>query len=60
MAEPKKNTIKNTLKEEVLEGKALKEPKAKKEKQASDPNRVSFKEKINNLFEFARNYALCQ
>ena len=55
MAEPKKNTIKNTLKEEVLEGKALKEPKAKKEKQASDPNRVSFKEKINNLFEFARN-----
>ena len=55
MAEPKKNTIKNTLKEEVLEGKALKEPKAKKEKQASDPSRVSFKEKINNLFEFARN-----
>jgi len=55
MAEPKKNTIKNTLKEEVLEGKALKEPKAKKEKQPSDPNRVSFKEKINNLFEFARN-----
>jgi S-DNA-T family DNA segregation ATPase FtsK/SpoIIIE len=55
MAEPKKNTIKNTLKEEVVEGKTLKEPKAKKEKPATDPNRVSFKEKINNFFEFARN-----
>ncbi len=57
MAEPKKNTVKNTLKEkeEVVDGKSPKEPKAKKEKNATDSGNVSFFEKINNLFAFARN-----
>ncbi len=57
MAEPKKNTVKNTLKEkeEVVDAKNSKEPKAKKEKNVDDPNKVSFFEKINNLFAFAQN-----
>ncbi len=57
MAEPKKNTVKNTLKEkeEVADTKTAKEPKAKKEKTTVDPDKVSFSEKIDNLFAFARN-----
>ena len=57
MAEPKKNTVKNTLKEkeEVVDGKTPKEPKAKKEKAADDPTKISVSEKINNLFVFAQN-----
>jgi S-DNA-T family DNA segregation ATPase FtsK/SpoIIIE len=55
MAEPKKNTIKNTLKEETPESKTPKEQKAKKEKLAADANKVPLIEKINNFFAFARN-----
>ena len=57
MAEPKKNTVKNTLKEkeEVVEGKSTKEPKAKKDKPVADPNKVSFLQKINNFFAFTRD-----
>lgn len=55
MAEPKKNTIKNTLKEEVVESKNSKEPKAKKEKTTSDSDKISFFEKINNFFAFTRD-----
>jgi S-DNA-T family DNA segregation ATPase FtsK/SpoIIIE len=55
VAEPKRNTIKNTIKEDVVEGNLMKDSKAKKEKPAFNPNNVSFKDKINNLFEFARN-----
>ena len=51
MAEPK-NTVKNTLKEkeEILDTKTSKEPKAKKDKVIEDTNKVSFSEKINNFF----------
>jgi len=57
MAEPKKNTIKNTFreKEEVVEGKTPKEPKAKKEKPADNPNKVPLSEKIDAYFAFARS-----
>jgi S-DNA-T family DNA segregation ATPase FtsK/SpoIIIE len=56
MAEPKKNTIRNTLKEEVLEGKPGKETKPKKEKAAAvDSNKVPFSEKLGNSLEFTRN-----
>lgn len=57
MAEPKKNTIKNTLreKEEVADGKTPKEPKAKKEKPADNVNKVPLSEKIDAYFAFARN-----
>ena len=57
MAEPKKNTVKNTLKEkeDVIDEKTPKEPKAKKEKTANDPNKISFSEKISNQFAFAQN-----
>ncbi len=57
MAEPKKNTVKNTLKEkeDVVDEKTPKEPKAKKEKTANDPNKISFSEKISNQFAFAQN-----
>lgn len=55
MAEPKKNTIKNTLKEEVVDAKNSKEPKAKKEKTTNDSDKITFSEKINNFFAFARD-----
>lgn len=57
MAEPKKNTVRNTLreKEEVVDGKVAKEPKAKKEKKADESNKVSLIDKFNSLFAFARN-----
>ena len=58
MAEPKKNSVKNTLKEkeEVVDGKTPKEQKTKKDKaDGSDSNKVSFSEKINNFFAFARD-----
>lgn len=55
MAEPKKNTIKNTLKEEVVDAKNSKEPKAKKEKTTSDSGKITLSEKINNFFAFARD-----
>lgn len=55
MAEPKKNTIKNTLKEQPQDIKATKEPKVKKEKVPVDADKVSFAEKLDNLFAFARN-----
>ena len=55
MAEPKKNTIKNTKKEDLIDGNVLKDSKSKKEQSTSNPSNVSFKDKINNLFEFARN-----
>ena len=38
-----------------VDAKNSKEPKAKKEKNVDDPNKVSFFEKINNLFAFAQN-----
>ncbi len=55
MAEPKKNTIKNTLKEEVVDTKNSKEPKAKKEKTTNDSGKITLTEKINNFFAFARD-----
>ena len=57
MAEPKKNTIKNTLKEDSAEGKSSsKETKPKKEKVVDDSSdKVSFLNRINNFFAFLRN-----
>src|SRR3989344_6659001 len=55
MAEPKKNTVKNTLKEEVVDGKNPKEQKAKKEKATNDSDKITLSEKINNFFAFARD-----
>ncbi|MFL5763362.1 MAG: DNA translocase FtsK 4TM domain-containing protein [Bacteroidia bacterium] len=56
MAEPKKNTIRNTLREEPAEIKAGKEkaPKAKKEK-AAGPDGPTWLERIDNFFAFTRN-----
>jgi len=57
MAEPKKNTIKNTLKEETSENKtAAKDPKLKKDKATPDSSeKVSFFNRINNFFAFTQN-----
>ncbi len=57
MAEPKKNTIKNTLKEDVSDGKSsVKETKSKKEKEIDDSSgKVSLLNRINNFFAFVRN-----
>ncbi len=53
MAEPKKNNLKNTLKEDITEGKIV---KPKKEKAAPDgPSKSSFAEKFSNLFAFAHD-----
>ncbi len=53
MAEPKKNTVKNTIKEEVVDSKNPKEQKTKKEKAPNDSDKITFSEKINNFFAFA-------
>ncbi|HEX8515902.1 MAG TPA: DNA translocase FtsK 4TM domain-containing protein [Bacteroidia bacterium] len=57
MAEPKKNTLKNTIREEKTEGKgSVKEKdKSKKEKVSQDQPPSAFAEKINNTFSFLRN-----
>jgi S-DNA-T family DNA segregation ATPase FtsK/SpoIIIE len=57
MAEPKKNTIKNTLKEkdEVVAGKTPNEQKTKKDKPVDNQNKISLTEKVDVLFAFARN-----
>jgi len=58
MAEPKKNTIKNTLKDEQAESKSSsKDTKPKKDKSAatSEPSGPSFFDKLNSFFAFARN-----
>jgi len=62
MTETKKNTLRNTLKEDSAEEKlSSKESKAKsvrtnKEKKAIEPTeKVSFFQKISNLFAFAQN-----
>ncbi|MGZ4118153.1 MAG: DNA translocase FtsK 4TM domain-containing protein [Bacteroidia bacterium] len=63
MAEPKKNTIKNTLKEDSSEGKpSAKETKSKsvrsageKETPGDSANKISLINRINNFFAFTRN-----
>jgi S-DNA-T family DNA segregation ATPase FtsK/SpoIIIE len=58
MAEPKKNTLKNTIRDDKADGKAIskeKEGKPKKEKAMPDASRPAFSEKINELFSFTRN-----
>lgn len=58
MAEPKKNTLKNTIRDEKAENKSSskeKESKPKKEKASESSPRTPFAEKINSFFAFARN-----
>jgi S-DNA-T family DNA segregation ATPase FtsK/SpoIIIE len=58
MAEPKKNTLKNTIREEKPDTKAPvkeKEAKPKKEKVVAEAQTPAFMEKINGLFSFLRN-----
>jgi S-DNA-T family DNA segregation ATPase FtsK/SpoIIIE len=57
MAEPKKNTIRNTLKEENPQNKQgrEKESKTKKEKPVADASKPSLLTKINDFFAFIRN-----
>ncbi len=57
MAEPKKNTLKNTLKESKKEEAKPSETKVKKEnaKQETTEEASGFRKKINNLFAFLTN-----
>lgn len=58
MAEPKKNTLKNTIRDEKAENKSSskeKESKPKKEKSGDSASKTSFSERVNSLFAFARN-----
>jgi S-DNA-T family DNA segregation ATPase FtsK/SpoIIIE len=58
MAEPKKNTLKNTIREEKAEGKTSskeKESRPKKEKSAESAPGTSFSAKISSLFAFTQN-----
>lgn len=58
MAEPKKNTLKNTLKQEQPENKGTtKEPKGKKEKASkpAGPSGPTISDRVGNAFAFARN-----
>lgn len=54
MAEPKKNNLKNTLKEEPAEGKPNK-PKKEKASSSNASSKSSFAERLGNLFAFAQN-----
>jgi S-DNA-T family DNA segregation ATPase FtsK/SpoIIIE len=54
MAEPKKNNLKNTLKEEPAEGKPNK-PKKEKASSSNASSKSSFAERFSNLFAFAQN-----
>lgn len=54
MAEPKKNNLKNTLKEEPAEGKPNK-PKKEKASSSTAASKSSFAERFGNLFAFAKN-----
>src|SRR4051812_22712953 len=56
MAEPKKNTLKNTIKEEKPDEKSTAKDKNKKAKEnVNDPSRVSLMQRITAFFAFLQN-----